>query len=75
MLDKLGGRKFINTQITNVLLVVILIVVPELRKEAMALFVTNNGLYGLLNVIDTKPTPQAGQSAQLKQPTPPPANP
>ncbi len=74
MLDKLGGRKFVNTQITNILLVVILILVPDLRTEAMALFVTNNGLYGLLNVVDTKPTPQAGQSAQLKQPVQP-ANP
>ncbi len=71
MLDQLGGRKFVNTVITDILLVVIIMLVPELRNEALALFVTNNGIYGLVNVIDTKTMPQAGQSAQLKQPIQP----
>ena len=50
MLEKLESRKFINAQVVNIILALIIFYVPELRTQAMYALLVNNGIYSYANV-------------------------
>jgi len=55
MIDKFGGRKFINTQIVNIILGLIILILQDERAYAMSLFVINSGIYAVGNVFSPAP--------------------